>query len=76
MTTVDAKSDNLMGLELTVTYRNIANVANVKTSETNEIAHPMYVIKRRANFASGGVDSSSSTLSKIAKCVKWLQRHP
>ena len=47
-----------------------ANVANVKTNETNEIAHPMYVIMRRAIFASGGVDSSSSTLSKTAKCVK------
>ena len=69
-TTVDAKSENLMGFELTVTYRNIANVENVKTNETNEIPHPMYVIKRRADFASESVDSSLSRFSKIAKCVK------
>ena len=49
----------------------MANVKNVTTNAANEIPHPMYVMKLKANFASGGIDSSSLfTSSKIAKCVK------
>ena len=49
----------------------MANVKNVTTNAANEIQHPIYVMKLKANFASWGIDISSLfTSSNIAKCVK------